>query len=87
MEEIPPTFAQRVHLAIYLGPKVVIWKPLWALSIYYIATWTLWVGVGFRVVVLKVWTSALRGSGDLVSRVRSNRTRGAKLLEASNTYR
>ena len=24
---------------IYLGPKVVIWEPLWALSIYFIATW------------------------------------------------
>ena len=60
-----------------LGPKYIL----------YIATWTLWVGVGFRVVVLRVWTSAPRGSGDLVSRVRSNRTRGAKLLEASNTYR
>ena len=24
------------------SPKVVIWKPLWALSIYFIATWTLW---------------------------------------------
>ena len=28
---------------IYLGPKVIIWEPFWALSIYYIATWTLWV--------------------------------------------
>ena len=27
---------------IYLGPKVIIWEPLWALSIYYIATWSLW---------------------------------------------
>ena len=28
---------------IYLGPTVVIWEPLKALSIYYIATWSLWV--------------------------------------------
>ena len=27
----------------YLGLKVGIWEPLWALSIYHIPTWTLWV--------------------------------------------
>ena len=27
---------------IYLGLKVGIWEPLWALSIYHIPTWTLW---------------------------------------------
>ena len=25
----------------YLGPKVGIWEPLWALSIYHIPAWTL----------------------------------------------
>ena len=32
------------------GSKVVIWEPLWALSIYYIATWTLWEwpGLGYE---------------------------------------
>ena len=28
---------------IYLGPKVVIWEPLWPVSIDYIAPWSLWV--------------------------------------------
>ena len=27
--------------SIYLGPKVFLWEPLWAPSIYYIPTWTL----------------------------------------------
>ena len=30
---------------IYLGPEVGIWELLWALSIYYVGTWTLWVRV------------------------------------------
>ena len=34
---------------IYLGPEVIIWEPLWALSIYYAATWSLLErGTGFR---------------------------------------
>ena len=45
--QLPP----RVHVAIwyiyiyilYLGLEVGIWEPLWALSIYHIPTWTLWV--------------------------------------------
>ena len=28
---------------VYLGLKVGIWEPLWALSVYHIPTWTLWV--------------------------------------------
>ena len=29
--------------------KVVLWEPLWALSIYYIPTWSLWVwALGLR---------------------------------------
>ena len=27
---------------IYLCLKVVLWEPFWALSLYYIATWSLW---------------------------------------------
>ena len=27
--------------SIYLGPKVIMWEPLWALCIYYIPAWTL----------------------------------------------
>ena len=44
-----PTLTQRIHVAtlhgIYLGPEVGIWELLWALSIYHVGTWTLWVGV------------------------------------------
>ena len=40
---IQASTAQRVHVANgrYLGLKVGIWEPLWALSIYHIPTWTL----------------------------------------------
>ena len=28
--------------SIYLGPKIVIWGALWALNVYHIRTWILW---------------------------------------------
>ena len=44
--------SQRVH--VYLGLKVGIWEPLWALSIYHIPTWTLWDG-GTHPAGLRTW--------------------------------
>ena len=29
--------------SMYSGPKVVVWDALWALSVYHMATWTIWV--------------------------------------------
>ena len=46
--------------SIYLGTKVSMWENCCALSIYYIATWILWDGLGFKGTGLEVGDKASR---------------------------
>ena len=40
--EVDTRFSDNGSYGIYLCLKVVLWEPLWALSIYYIAARSLW---------------------------------------------
>ena len=43
---------KKVPLNMYLSPKVGLWEPLWALSIYYITSWTL---LGSEVIITNLF--------------------------------